>query len=181
VSERRRNPVAGRTRVIENSAITHEGTGKMAERLDFEALWPFELGRFGTTKGNAPCFLEVASFLKTGQFDDAIALDDESEALQQLIMEVQDGMPDAERQRLKGFIPRFIGSLDEEREAVRIAYLVRQGMTNWLPMALDASGFDWIASNLRKFEGVESFLLEALCKAEQLPIIEEIVEWAWQT
>ena len=39
----------------------------MAERLDFEALWPFELGRYRTSKGRLPCIFEVVSFLDTGE------------------------------------------------------------------------------------------------------------------
>jgi hypothetical protein len=52
----------------------------MAEGLDFEALWPFELGRYGfgerptetdhligyvPPRGDKACFLEVVTFLKS--------------------------------------------------------------------------------------------------------------------
>jgi hypothetical protein len=42
----------------------------MAERLDFEVLWPFKLHRFGTYRGDGPCVLEVVSFLDGGPVDD---------------------------------------------------------------------------------------------------------------
>jgi hypothetical protein len=135
----------------------------MADTLDFEALWPFDLGRYGTMKGNPPCFLEVAEFLKTGDFDDGIALDDESFVLIDFIMRLQDAMPDAARQKLKRFIPRFIGCADSSCEAARRNYIVHQALWVWFPLALDAGGMKRPADNFRYGAwGIEELLCEAL-------------------
>lgn len=112
----------------------------MAETLDFEALWPFDLGRFGMTKGNAPCFLEVAWFLKTGELSKTMIFDEESEPLEELLQGVQDAMPDDKRQKLKQFIPRFIGCYDDTCERARREYILCQALWVWLPLALDAGG-----------------------------------------
>jgi len=145
----------------------------MAKTLDFEALWPFDLGRFGTTKGNAPCFLEVAAFLKTGEFDDR-ALDNESGVLIDFIMGLQDAMPDRPRQKLKRFIPRFIGCADFSSELARRKYIMHQALWAWLPLALDAAGMKGLSDRFRYGAcGIEEFLCEA--RECELPIIEEIV------
>jgi hypothetical protein len=175
---------------------THEGTGKMEERLDFAALWPFELGRFGfgprptesdemvgyvPPRGDKACFLEVASFLKSGHFDDAVALDDESGKLGDFIMEVQDAMPDVERQRLKPFIPRFIDSLDVDKiEAARGKYLTIEALTVWLPMALEAGGLCDLAIEFRDTRtamGACACLLEmAKEPSRDFPFLAEIID-----
>jgi hypothetical protein len=47
----------------------------MAEGLDFEALWPVPPGRFGwSARGNAPCVMEIVSWLTVGAIDLAIVL-----------------------------------------------------------------------------------------------------------
>ena len=44
----------------------------MPERLNFGALWPVPPGRFGwTARGNAPCVMEIVSWLTTGAIDTA--------------------------------------------------------------------------------------------------------------
>ena len=44
----------------------------MPEKLDFGALWPVPPGRFGwTARGNAPCLMEIVSWLTTGAIDTA--------------------------------------------------------------------------------------------------------------
>ena len=42
----------------------------MAEELDFGVLWPVPAGRYGwTARGNAPCVMEIVSWLSTGTID----------------------------------------------------------------------------------------------------------------
>ena len=42
------------------------------ERLNFSALWPVPAGRFGwTARGNAPCVMEIVSWLTAGTIDTA--------------------------------------------------------------------------------------------------------------
>lgn len=110
----------------------------MAETLDFDALWPWPLGQFGNARSDSPCLLEVVSFLDTGELDwmpECVG-----DVLQDFLMAVQDAMPDAERQKLKRFIPRLIGCADEWADDARESYLRRKAITEWLPLALEAAG-----------------------------------------
>jgi hypothetical protein len=153
----------------------------MAETLDFAALWPFELGRYGVgAKGPMPCFLEVVWFLKTGRIDEPLALNDESEVLGDFIMDVQDGMPDDQRQKLKRFIPRFIGSWDEPAEDLRTVYLIYQAIGKWLPMVLEATNINWATEALRTHKSVPGTLLALKCDVALIPVVHEIVDDAWQ-
>ncbi len=113
--------------------------------------------------------------------DYGIALDDESELLGDFIMDLQDAMPDAERQRLKRFIPRFIDCLDVENvEDARGRYLTVEALTVWLPMALNAAGFYELAIEFRDARdavGACACLLEmAKEPSRDFPFLEEIID-----
>jgi hypothetical protein len=96
-------------------------------------------------------------------------------------MDLQDAMPDAERQRLKRFIPRFIDCLDvEDVENARGRYLTVEALTVWLPMALDAAGFHDLAIEFRDARdamGACACLLEmAKEPSRDFPFLEEIID-----
>jgi hypothetical protein len=153
----------------------------MAQRLDFEALWPFELGQFGTSKGNAPCIFEVVSFLDTGVINDTPEC--VSDVLLDFIQPVHDAMPDAERQRLKRFIPRLLNCADEKMEAARSRWLVLKAITNFLPPALKAGGFREAAECVRVCEPFLkmscSGVLPTVCEmTEGIPLLGECTEAA---
>jgi hypothetical protein len=151
----------------------------MAETLDFEALWPFELGRYGTSEGNAPCIFEVVSFLDTGEIDDVPEC--VSGVLRDFIEFVHDAMPDAERQRLKRFIPRLLNCADEKVEAARSRLLVLKAITNFLPPALKAGGFREAAECVRVCEpflkmSCSGVLVTACEMTEGIPLLGECTE-----
>ena len=89
------------------------GTGKMPERLDFGALWPAPPGRFGwTARGNAPCVMEIVSWLTTGEID--IAWPGVSPAIAEYIQAAQDALDDEARQKLLVLVPGLIGCASED-------------------------------------------------------------------
>jgi hypothetical protein len=177
------NPVAGLARVIENSAVRSGRNGEMAERLDFEGLWPFELGRFGTSKGNAPCIMELVSFLKTGTLDEEPEC--VSEVLFDFIQPIHDAMPDEERKRLVRFIPRLIDSVDKKREAARAGFLAAEALAVWLPLALEAAGLFELANDFRDARGeigvYSGLLRQAVEDTEDIPFLADAVDDAATT
>ena len=71
----------------------------MAEGLDFGALWPVPAGRFGwTARGNAPCLMEIVSWLTTGAID--TAWPGVSPGIAEYVQAAQDAMDDEPRQKL---------------------------------------------------------------------------------
>lgn len=60
-------------------------------------------------------------------------------------------MADAERQRLKVFIPRLIGTIDPQHEVARAMYLTWQAVRVFAPRALDAAGLYYHGIRLREF------------------------------
>jgi|SRR5271165_3253141 len=149
----------------------------MAETLDFEALWPFELGRYGTAKGQMPSIFAVVSFLKTGE------LIEEPECVSDVLLDFVLGidyyLSDGARQNLKLFIPRLVDSWDESRERARIAFLADEAVCNWLPLALEGRWLFERAKELRaargKIEGYRGLLVGAKQELAEFSDITEIV------
>jgi hypothetical protein len=150
----------------------------MAESLDFEALWPFKLHRFGTYRGDGPCVMEVVSFLDGGPIDD----DDPScvaDALLVFVQHVHDAMPDDERQKLLRFVPRLLDSWDLAADLPRVHFLSVEALRNWLPLALEAGGFTHLAAQFTlpvfDLRGYRPFLAEARRVTTDIPLLREAV------
>jgi hypothetical protein len=79
----------------------------MAEGLDFGALWPVPAGRFGwTARGNAPCLMEIVSWLTIGAID--TAWPGVSRFIVEYVQAAQDAMDDETRQKLLVLVPGLI-------------------------------------------------------------------------
>jgi hypothetical protein len=92
-------------------------------------------------------------------------------------------MPDDKRQKLKQFIPRFIGCYDDTCERARREYILCQALWVWLPLALDAGGLKKISDALRYAAcDIEEFLDRAHRAPDEIPIVSEAVDrarYAW--
>jgi len=154
----------------------------MAESLDLEALWPWPLGRYGTSKGNAPCLMEVVSLIGEGELDDNP--DCTGEVLIDFLIEMNDAMPDVARQKLLRVVPGLIGSVDELAEGMRGGWMVATAFQVWLPMALEAGGLPDLANEVRltalNCDAVASILLkvEKATLHVRIPMIGDCVEAA---
>jgi hypothetical protein len=168
--------LAGRSDLTENSPSTHEGTGKMAETLDFEALWAFKVGRYCTDKREMPSILAIVSFLKDGELiDEPLCA---SDVLLDFVLGIDYYLPGADRQRLKRFVPRLLDSRDESRERARIDFLADEAVCNWLPLALESRGLG-LANEFRtwrgKIEAYRGLLVRAKRELAEFSDITEIV------
>jgi hypothetical protein len=150
----------------------------MAERLNFEALWPFKLHRFGTYRGDGPCVMEVVSFLAGGPIDDdtprCVA-----EPLLIFIQHVHDAMPDDERQKLLRFVPRLLDSCDFAADLPRVHFLTAEALRSWLPLALKVGGFTHLAGQFTlpvfDLRGYRPVLAEARKVTDDIPLLREAV------
>ena len=62
---------------------------------------------------------------------------------------LNDAMPDSERQALKAFLPRLVGSRNPALEAARSKILAWSAATEFAPMSLEAAGLTDSAATLR--------------------------------
>ena len=85
----------------------------MPERLDFGALWPVPPGRFGwTARGNAPCIMEIVSWLTTSEID--TAWPGVSPAIAEYVQSAQDAFDDDARHQLLVLVPQLISCAGED-------------------------------------------------------------------
>jgi hypothetical protein len=111
----------------------------MAERLDFGVLWPVPAGRFGwTARGNAPCVMEIVSWLTTGTID--TAWPGVSPSIAEYVQAAQDAMDDEARQKLLVLVPALIrcaGAGDPpEIESERRLLLAQRSLSVLVPLVL---------------------------------------------
>ena len=85
----------------------------MPERLDFGALWPVPPGRFGwTARGNAPCVMEIVSWLTTGEID--TAWPGVSPAIAEYVQAAQVALDDEARRKLLVLVPGLMDCAGED-------------------------------------------------------------------
>ena len=157
----------------------------MPERLDFGALWPVPPGRFGwTARGNAPCVMEIVSWLTTGEID--IAWPGVSPAIAEYIQAAQDALDDEARQKLLVLVPELIGCAREddppEIESSRCVLLAQRSVSILVPLALQAGGWSEQAEAVRAsagtFEQMRNPLREAAEYARPNPLVTEVIDRA---
>jgi hypothetical protein len=128
----------------------------MGQRLDFGMLWPVPAGRFGwSARGNAPCVMEIVSWLTAGTID--TAWPGVSPSIAQYVQAVQDAMEDEPRQKLLVLVPALIGCDGEddppEVESGRQLLLAQGSLSLLVPLVLEAAGCPLEAAAVRGSAG----------------------------
>ena len=84
----------------------------MADELDFGVLWPVPAGRYGwMARGNAPCVMEIVSWLSTGTID--AQWPGVSPSIAHYVQAAQDAMDDELRQKLLVLVPALMRLLGD--------------------------------------------------------------------
>jgi len=157
----------------------------MSEGLDFGALWPVPPGRFGwTARGNAPCVMEIVSWLTTGEID--IAWPGVSPAIAEYIQAAQDALDDEARHKLLVLVPGLMGCATEddppEIELSRGVLLAQRSVSLLVSLALQAGGWSEQAEAVRAaagtFEQMRGPLHEAVEYARPNPLVTEVINRA---
>jgi hypothetical protein len=115
-------------------------------------IWKFNL-RQGNSNDprNGACLLDAVSWFEYGRLGDSPAC--VCPVIRAFARGINDAMNDADRQRLKVFIPRLVGTVDPEAEQTRAEYLAWQAIRVFAPLALDAAGLRDEAERMRTFSG----------------------------
>ena len=157
----------------------------MAEGLDFGALWPVPAGRFGrTARGNAPCLMEIVSWLTTGAID--TAWPGVSPSIAEYVQAAQDAMDHEPRQKLLVLVPGLIrcsGDADTpEIESARRLLLAQRSLSLLVPLVLEAAGWLEEAAALRGFGSSFAHLRGPLREAAECaatnPLIAAVIDCA---
>jgi hypothetical protein len=157
----------------------------MAEGLDFGALWPVPAGRFGwTARGNAPCLMEIVSWLTTGAID--TAWPGVSPSIAEYVQAAQDAMDDETRQKLLVLVPGLIrcsGDADApEIESARRLLLAQRSLSLLVPLVLEAAGWPEEAEALRRsgssFAHLRGPLREVAEYAATNPLVAAVIDCA---
>jgi hypothetical protein len=157
----------------------------MAERLDFGVLWPVPAGRFGwTARGNAPCVMEIVSWLTAGTID--TAWPGVSPSIAEYVQAAQDAMDDEARQKLLVLVPALIrcaGAGDPpEIESERRVLLAQRSLSVLVPLVLEAAGWPPEAAAVRgsggSFVRLRAALREAADYGPTNPFVAAVMECA---
>ena len=157
----------------------------MPDRLDFGALWPVPPGRFGwAARGNAPCVMEVVSWLTTGEID--TAWPGVSPAIAEYIQAAQDALDDEARQKLLLLVPGLIGCAREDDppglEFSRCVLLAQRSISLLVPLALQAGGWseqaEAVCASAGTFEHMQNPLREAAEYARPNPLVSGVINGA---
>jgi hypothetical protein len=157
----------------------------MPERIDFGALWPVPPGRFGwTARGNAPCLMEIVSWLTTGAID--TAWPGVSPGIAEYVQAAQDALDDHARHQLLVLVPQLIGCAGEDEppeiEFSRCVLLARQSVSRLVPLALQAGGWpeqaEAVCAAAGTFEQIRGPLGEAAEYASRNPLVTEVINCA---
>jgi hypothetical protein len=119
---------------------------------DISQIWQFDL-----RQGNSPsprqgaCLLDAVSWFEYGELGDHPAC--VCPVIAAFGRIVNDALDDTDRQRLKPFIPRLVGTVDPEAELARAEYLAWQSIRVFLPFVMEIVGVPSEAERLRTFKG----------------------------
>jgi hypothetical protein len=175
----------GRLAAADTQFLFRLGNTEMPERLDFEALWPVPPGRFGwTARGNAPCLMEIVSWLTTGEID--IAWPGVSPAIAEYIQAAQDALDDEARQKLLVLVPGLIGCAREddppEIELSRGVLLAQRSVSLLVSLALEAGAWfeqaEAVRASAGTFEQMRGPLREAAEYARPNPLVTKVISRA---
>ncbi len=157
----------------------------MAEGLDFGALWPVPAGRFGwTARGNAPCLMEIVSWLTTGAID--TVWPGVSPSVADYVQAAQDAMDHETRQKLLVLVPALIRCSGDahapEIESARRLLLAQRSLSLLVPLVLEAAGWPKEAAVLRgsgrSFARLRGPLREAAEYAATNPLVAAVIDCA---
>jgi hypothetical protein len=157
----------------------------MAEGLDFGALRPVPAGRFGwTARGNAPCLMEIVSWLTTGAI--ATVWPGVSPSVADFVQAAQDAMDHETRQKLLVLVPGLIRcSADAEApeiESARRLLLAQRSLSLLVPLVFDAAERPEEAAALRgsgrSFARLRGPLREAAEYAATNPLVAAVIDCA---
>jgi hypothetical protein len=157
----------------------------MAEELDFGMLWPVPAGRFGRrARGNAPCVMEIVSWLTTGTIH--TRWPGVSPSIARYVQAAQDAMDGDARQKLLVLVPALMRCANQsdpsDVETGRRLLLARRSVSLLVPLVLDATGLSQEAEAVRGSEGSFSFLRGYLCEAAEYatanPLLGAVVDCA---
>jgi hypothetical protein len=120
----------------------------MTSSTETANLWRFDLRQGNSDKPqNGACLLDAVSWFEYG------TLGDHPPCVCDVIAcygrSINDRLPDAERQRLKAYIPRLVGTVDKGARRLRAKALARHTVCTVLPMMYDAIREPAIAAMLR--------------------------------
>jgi hypothetical protein len=153
--------------------------------LDFGILWPVPPGRFGwIARGNAPCVMEIVSWLTTGGID--TAWPGVSAAIAEYVQATQDALDDEARHKLLVLVPGLIGCASEddppEIEAARCVLLAQRSVSLLVPLALQAGGWfeqaEAVRASAGTFEHMRDPLREAAEYARPNPLVTKVINRA---
>jgi hypothetical protein len=142
-------------------------------------------GRFGwTARGNAPCLMEIVSWLTTDAID--TAWPGVSPSIAEYVQAAQDAMDDDPRQKLLVVVPGLIrcsGGVDApEIESARRILLAQRSLLLLVPLVLEAAGWFEEADALRRsgssFACLRGPLAEAAEYAATNPLVSAVIDCA---
>jgi hypothetical protein len=157
----------------------------MADELDFGMLWPVPAGRYGwRARGNAPCVMEIASWLTTGTID--TRWPGVSPSIGRYVQAVQDAMDDEARQKLLVIVPTLMRCADtrdtSEIETQRQLLLAQRSLSLLVPLVLEAAGLSQEAEEVRGSDGSFPTIRRPLCEAAEYatanPLLGAVVDCA---
>lgn len=119
--------------------------------MDINEIWKYDL-REGNSDHprNGACVMDAVSWFAYGHLGDHPEC--ACPVITEFAIRVNDMLPDDERQKLKPFIFRLLGSRDPASEQERAEYLAWQAITVFAPLAYDAVGLKKEADTLRRFD-----------------------------
>ena len=118
-------------------------------KQDMRDLWRFELKQGNSLDPRqGACLLDAVSWMEYGHMGDYPAC--VCPVLGTFGRYLNDMLPHDERQALRAYIPRLVGTVDCEATRHRIDALVRSIVTGVVPFLLDLSGFRKEAARLRQ-------------------------------
>jgi hypothetical protein len=115
-------------------------------------LWKFPLTRGNSTDPeNGACVMDAVSWFEYGKLGDHP--DCTCPVIAAYLRRFNDRLPDEQRQRLKEYIPRLIGTVDKDAAKARRDYLVWNVLKVIVPIMLESRGFIDDANAMRNFNG----------------------------
>ena len=142
--------------------------------MNAPTIWPFEL-TIGASDHprNGACLLSAISWLVYADLDDHPPC--VSEVIAELARNINDLLPDDERQELKEYIPRLVGTADDSVvEDERVLFLNRYIIDKLFPLGLASAGLEFLVPALRKLRlvsivGLKPFVDEIIGQALRDP------------
>lgn len=120
--------------------------------MSISNIWRFDLIR-GNSKSprDGACLLDAVSWFNYGHLDDYPPC--VCPVLAAYGRRLNDFLPNDQRQKLKVFLPRLVGTVDKPNAIVRAEYAVRRTIREVLPVVLRAQGLEDFATQCETLDG----------------------------